>query len=45
MIMREPCLFGDYRNTLTEDVRLYEDIVDYEASKAIFEEVCYYIFI
>ena len=37
--MRDPCLFGDYRNTLTEDVRLYEDVVDYDASKAIFEEV------
>lgn len=37
--MRDPCLFGDYRNTLTEDPRLYEDVVDYDASKAIFEEV------
>lgn len=39
LVMRDPCLFGDYRNTLTEDPRLYEDVVDYDASKAIFEEV------
>lgn len=25
---------------MTEDPRLYEDVVDYNASKAIFEEVC-----
>ncbi|EDO35852.1 predicted protein [Nematostella vectensis] len=37
--MRDPCLFGDYRNTLTEDPRLYEDVVDYDATKAIFEEI------
>ena len=38
-VNREPILFGDYRNALTEDPRLYEDIVDYEAAKAIFDEV------
>ena len=38
-VNREPILFGDYRNSLTEDPRLYEDIVDYEAAKAIFDEV------
>ena len=38
--LREPTLFGDYRNALTEEPRLYEDMVDYEATKAIFEEVC-----
>lgn len=38
-VNREPVLFGDYRNALTEDPRLYEDIVDYEAAKAIFDEV------
>ena len=32
-------MFGDYRNALTEDPRLYEDIVDYEAAKAVFDEV------
>lgn len=38
-VSREPILFGDYRNALTEDPRLYEDVVDYEAAKAIFDEV------
>ena len=38
-VSREPTLFGDYRNALTEDPRLYEDIVDYEAAKAVFDEV------
>lgn len=37
--MREPILFGDYRNSLTGEPRVYEDVVDYEASKALFEEV------
>ena len=37
--MREPILYGDYRNALNEDPRLYEDTVDYDAAKAIFEEV------
>ena len=39
LVNREPILFGDYRNALTEDPRLYEDIVDYEAAKAVFDEV------
>ena len=38
-VLREPILFGDYRNALTEEPRLYEDLVDYDAAKAIFEEV------
>ncbi|KAJ7387135.1 Dynein heavy chain 10, axonemal [Desmophyllum pertusum] len=38
-VNREPVLFGDYRNALTEDPRLYEDVVDYEAAKAIFDEI------
>ena len=38
-VMRDPILYGDYRNALSEDPRLYEDTVDYEAAKAIFEEV------
>ncbi|XP_057295129.1 dynein axonemal heavy chain 10-like [Hydractinia symbiolongicarpus] len=38
-VTREPSLFGDYRNTLTEEPRLYEDLVDYEAAKALFEEI------
>ena len=43
-VNREPILFGDYRNALTEDPRLYEDIVDYEAAKAIFDEVSNLLF-
>ena len=32
--MREPILFGDYRNTLiANEPRLYEDIQDFDASK------------
>ena len=38
-VLREPILFGDYRNTLTGEPRVYEDVVDYEAVKAVFEEV------
>ena len=38
--MRDPCLFGDYRNALDEaEPRLYEDLMDYEAVKALFQEV------
>ena len=40
--LRDPILYGDYRNVMTEEPRLYEDIVDYNASKAIFEEVSIY---
>lgn len=43
-VNREPILFGDYRNALSEDPRLYEDIVDYEAAKAVFDEVCTVLF-
>ena len=42
-VERDPVLFGDYRNALTEEPRLYEDMVDYDAAKAIFEEVEYYV--
>jgi dynein heavy chain len=38
-VLREPILFGDYRNALTGEPRVYEDVVDYEAAKAVFEEV------
>ena len=37
--LRDPILYGDYRNTLLEQPRLYEDLVDYDAAKAMFEEV------
>ena len=39
--LRDPILYGDYRNCLVpEEPRLYEDVIDYNATKAIFEEVC-----
>ncbi|XP_033627732.1 dynein heavy chain 10, axonemal-like [Asterias rubens] len=38
--MQEPLLFGDYRTALDEgEARLYEDIQDYEAAKALFQEI------
>lgn len=38
--MRDPCLFGDYRTALEDsEPRLYEDIQDYDAAKALFQEV------
>lgn len=39
-IMRNPLLFGDYRNTLNEeDGRYYEDLLDYEAVYFLFQEI------
>ena len=39
-IFRDPVLFGDYRNALDlGEPRIYEDIQDYEAAKALFEQV------
>lgn len=36
--MRDPILFGDFRLALQEgEPRIYEDIQDYEAAKALFE--------
>lgn len=36
--MRDPILFGDYRTALNEsEPRVYEDIQDYDASKALFQ--------
>ena len=33
-VMRDPVLFGDYKNALDEsEPRLYEDIQDFEAAK------------
>nr|XP_057927697.1 dynein axonemal heavy chain 10-like isoform X1 [Doryrhamphus excisus] len=38
--MRDPILFGDYRTALSEtQPRVYEDLQDYEASKALFQEI------
>lgn len=37
---RNPILFGDFRTALEEaEPRLYEDVQDYEATKAVFQEV------
>ena len=37
-ILREPLLFGDYRNAISEDEpRYYEDLLDYEAIYHLFE--------
>ncbi|XP_058491324.1 dynein axonemal heavy chain 10 [Solea solea] len=39
-VIRDPILFGDYRNALSEsEPRVYEDIQDYDASKALFQEI------
>ncbi|XP_067862341.1 dynein axonemal heavy chain 10 [Heptranchias perlo] len=38
--MRDPILFGDYRTFMNEgEPRIYEDIQDYEAAKALFQEI------
>ncbi|XP_036352277.2 dynein axonemal heavy chain 10 [Ochotona princeps] len=40
MVMRDPILFGDFRSALQEEeTRVYEDIQDYEAAKALFQEI------
>jgi len=39
-VLRDPVLFGDYKNALEEsEPRLYEDIQDFDAAKALFQEV------
>lgn len=40
-VLIDPLLFGDFRNAAqdVEDVRIYEDLKDYDALKPIFEEV------
>uniref|UniRef100_A0A8C2R7B6 AAA+ ATPase domain-containing protein n=1 Tax=Capra hircus TaxID=9925 RepID=A0A8C2R7B6_CAPHI len=39
-VMRDPILFGDFRTALhEEEARIYEDIQDYEAAKALFQEI------
>ncbi|XP_056647538.1 dynein axonemal heavy chain 10 [Diorhabda sublineata] len=38
--MRDPILFGDYRNASNEtEPRLYEDLLDYEAIYSLFQEL------
>lgn len=37
-VMRDPILFGDFRMALNEsEPRVYEDIQDYDAAKALFQ--------
>lgn len=37
-VMSDPILFGDYREALREnELRLYEDLKDYLASKSLFQ--------
>lgn len=39
-IMRDPLLFGDYRNAMNLDgSRIYEDLLDYDAIYYLFQEV------
>ncbi|CAF1634888.1 unnamed protein product, partial [Didymodactylos carnosus] len=39
-IFRQPSLYGDYRTALDiGEARIYEDIQDYDAAKALFEEI------
>lgn len=39
-VERNPIMYGDFRTALEEaEPRLYEDVQDYEATKAIFQEV------
>lgn len=41
-VMRDPLLFGDYA-TVMEGVGFYEDIQDFAASKALFQEVSFHL--
>ncbi|XP_049877279.1 dynein axonemal heavy chain 10 [Pectinophora gossypiella] len=39
-VLRDPILFGDYRNALDEEeIRYYEDLLDYEAVYFLFQEI------
>ncbi|MGH0156714.1 UNVERIFIED_CONTAM: hypothetical protein FKN15_032047 [Acipenser sinensis] len=39
-VLRDPILFGDYRTALNDaEPRVYEDIQDYVAAKALFQEI------
>lgn len=42
-IMRDPIIFGDYKTALRDnEPRVYEDIQDYDASKALFQVLSSY---
>lgn len=38
-ILRNPLLFGDYRNATNDDPRNYEDLLDYDAILFLFKEI------
>ncbi len=39
-VMKNPILFGNYRHTMSnENARLYEDVLDYQAIRPIFQEI------
>lgn len=39
--LRDPMLYGDFRNACNEnELRFYEDLLDYEAVYNLFLEVC-----
>lgn len=41
-VFRDPMLFGDFRNAMDEEeVRYYEDLLDYEAVYFLFQEVSF----
>jgi len=43
-VLRDPVLFGDYKNVFEEnEPRLYEDIQDFDAARALFQEVRWHI--
>lgn len=37
--LREPLLYGDFRNACNDEPRFYEDVLDYEAVYSLFMEV------
>lgn len=42
-VLRDPLLFGDYRNALHDDEpRCYEDLLDYEVVYSLLQEVSVY---
>jgi dynein heavy chain, axonemal len=38
-VLREPLVFGDYRNAINADPRFYEDLLDYDAVNFLFQEI------
>lgn len=40
-VLRDPLLFGDCRNTInpTNQIRMYEDLIDYDSVFYLFQEV------